>query len=444
MSDSHSIAIRQSVQTSVERPGDGLDRSLWARTAPAAPALPVLRGSHRAEVVVVGAGYTGLATALALIEHGVQVAIVDAREPGFGASGRNGGQVIPVFKHEPQAIMARFGEEAGRDMIDMVMRSADDVFALIDKYGIACDAERTGWIQGARNAASGQVLHRRCLAWRKVGADARPLDADEIAQLSGTTHFRSGWLLGNAGSVNPLKYARGLASAAVGRGASLFVGSPVVRLESVDGAWRVATPEGELHARRVVLATNGYSTRLWPGLRESIVPLYSMQIATDPLPAALGASILPRRQTMTDDRHLVHYFRRDAAGRFVIGARGPFRPDPSAHDARRLIAMARRLYPQLDEVAFPFRWAGRVAMTPDFMPHLHRLAPGLTTALGFNGRGVAMTAAMGRVLAQACLDDGDRRLPYPVSALRPIPLHRLHRAGVQMMMSYYRLRDRLA
>ena len=131
----------------------------------------------------------------------------------------------------PQAIMARFGEEMGRDMIDMVMRSADDVDALIDKYGIACDAERTGWIQGARNAASGQVLRRRCLAWR------------------------------NAGSVNPLKYARGLASAAVDRGASLFVGSPVISLEPAGSAWRVATPEGELHAAAAIASNAARAAR---------------------------------------------------------------------------------------------------------------------------------------------------------------------------------------
>lgn len=441
---SPSIAARQSIGASLESPNDGLDRSLWAQTAPPAQVLPVLRGSHRAEVVVVGAGYTGLATALALLERGVQVAVVDAREPGFGASGRNGGQVIPVFKHEPATILERFGDDVGAGVIDLVMRSADAVFELIDRYAIACDAERTGWIQGARSAASERAIRQRCQAWRRSGVAARLLDGDEIAQLSGTRHYRSGWLIETAGNVHPLKYARGLARAAVDRGASLFVDSPVVGLEPEGRGWRVATPKGELHADRVVLATNAYSTALRPGLRESIVPLYSMQVATDPLPANLGAGILPNGQTMTDARRLVHYFRRDAQGRFVIGSRGPFKPDPSAHDARRLIAMAKRLYPQLNEVAFPFRWAGRVAMTTDFLPHLHRLAPGLTTALGFNGRGVAMTAAMGRVLAAACLDDAGRRLPYPVSPVRPIPLHRLHRAGVHLLVSYYRLLDRFA
>lgn len=423
---------------------DSLDTSIWSRAATPALALPVLRGAHETEVAVVGAGYTGLTAALAMAERGADVAVLDAREPGFGASGRNGGQVIPAFKRDPEGLIADLGDDIGRAVVDMVVRSADKVFELVARHGIDCDAVQTGWIQGARSAAREGTLRQRFEAWARWGAGARWLDGDRVADLSGSEWFRAGWMLPGGGSVHPLKYVRGLARAAAGMGARLFRDSPALALERSGERWRVKTPDGELCARRVVLATNGYTTPLWPGLRESVVPVYSMQIATEPLPERIGARILRGGQTMTDARQLVHYFRRDGQGRFIIGSRGPFRDDVTEHDVRAMVAMARRFYPALSDVGFPSRWAGRVAMTVDSLPHLHRLAPGVTAALGYNGRGVALASAMGRVLGAATLDDAEPEIGFPVSPLRPMPFHRFHRLGVRTMIAYYRIADRRA
>ena len=416
--------------------------SLWVHSAGAAPAWSTLVDDLQVDILVIGAGFTGLSTAIALLERGAEVAVVDAGDPGAGASGRNGGQVIPVLKRMPDSLRAGLGEEVARGLIDMVAGSADNVFDMIRRYDIDCDGVQNGWIQAARSERGEAVLRERCRIWAQEGIACRSLDAREVAELSGASAFRSGWTLTRAGSVQPLKYARGLAQAVQGLGGAVHAKTPIVSLQEHAGRWQARTESGRtISARKVVLATNGYTTGLWPGLRESVVPVYSMQVATEPLPADIGAAILPQGQTMTDDNHLVHYFRRDAQGRFIMGSRGPFHDQPGAKAVQGLIDRTCRMFPQLRDIAFPHAWAGKVAMTTDYLPHLHRLAPGVTAAVGFNGRGVALATTMGRILASATLDDEPKSGDFPITPLKPIPMHGVHRTGVRMMIWYYRLAD---
>ncbi|TCT09664.1 NAD(P)/FAD-dependent oxidoreductase [Paralcaligenes ureilyticus] len=420
------------------------DHSLWSHTSPLPEPFPSLQSSVNIDVLVIGAGYTGLTAAIELLERNIEVAVIDAQEPGFGASGRNGGQVIPFMKHDPATLMAMFGDEVGRSIIDLTLRSADTVFDLIRRHNIDCDAVQTGWIQGGRSSANKTTLLNRSDIWARAGASARWLDTEDIKVLSGSSYFNFGWFLEGGGSVQPLKYARGLADVVRRLGGSVYVKSPAIRMSVSGKKWSVSTPGGEILANRVVLATNGYTTNLWPGLEQSTVPVYSMQVATEPLALDDGEEILPGGQTMTDTLRLVHYFRRDAQGRFVIGARGPFKDILNQGDARYIIAKARTIYPQLKNVDFPFLWSGRVAMTADYLPHLHHLAPGVTALVGFNGRGVGMATTLGRVLAAACLDNRKQTLPYPTTALNPIRFHGLNQIGVRLMIAYYRVLDRIS
>lgn len=422
----------------------GFKSSLWFQTDPTPPAYPKVPDSLDTEVAVIGAGFAGLSAALALLEQGVGVAVLEARQPGFGASGRNGGQVIPFSKHEPAALCAMYGDEIGRGIVDLTISAADRVFDLIRRHGIECDAVQTGWLQASSKPAGYAALKQRCEVWGKAGAKATWLDGDTIRQYSGSPIYQYGWLLGGGGTVHPLKYVRGLARAVSSLGGAIHGDSPALSLKPDDGRWVITTPTGVVKARRVILTTNGYTTDLWPGLRQTVVPLYSMQVATDPLPAAIGAEILPGGQSMTDALRLIHYFRRDAQGRFIIGERGPFRDIPRESDTPRVIGVARRMYPALNGVDFPFRWSGKVAMTTDHMPHFHQLAPGLSAILGFNGRGVAMATTLGQVLATACLDGKALSTQFPVTPMRPIAMHSLNLVGIAAMIAYYRLLDRIA
>ncbi len=416
-------------------------QSLWQATAPQAPAYLPLRGTHSTRIAVVGAGYTGLSAALHLAEAGQDVVVLEANQPGWGASGRNGGQVIAGVKHDPETLQRLFGDAIGQRLIDLAGAAPDLVFDLIERHCIACDAIRRGWLQLAVSPASEAVLQERARQWRTQGAECRMLGAAETASHTGSAAYQAAMLDPRGGTVQPLAYAQGLAAAALRAGARLFGGSPVSALRRHASGYQLTTAAGALTVDRVILATNAYADRLQNSLRRSIVTVPSWQVATAPLPPAIRQTILPGLQSGSDMRRLLRYFRLDAAGRFILGSRGSFaEPQPDAA-VRRLCQAALSLFPQLRGIPFTHHWGGMVAVTPDHMPHLHVLAPGLFAGLGYNGRGVAMATAMGAELAKLAAGTPPEQASFPVSPLRPMRLHAASRLGVRATIAWYRMLD---
>lgn len=420
--------------------------SLWAASADAGQAWPALRGEQRTRVAVIGGGFTGLSAALHLAERGIEVVLLEAESIGWGASGRNGGQVIPGLKHDPDTLIKRYGQERGQALIDTTGRNADVVFELIERLGIDCAATRNGWIQPALDNASLRVTQDRARQWQKHGTRVTLLDRQSVSELLGSNAYIGGWIDPRAGGLNPLSYCRGLARAASDAGASLFEHSPVERLQRQSGGWTLTLASGgEVMADEVLLCTNGYSDDLWPKLRQSVIAANSFQIATRPLSATEGAGIIPGNQVVSDARKLLLYYRRDPEGRLLMGGRGPFRDPQGPNDFAHLRRAITQIYPSLANVELEYRWYGRVALTRDAMPHVHRPAPGLTVALGYNGRGVGMATHLGKLLGEWLgKADDDWQLPFSLSPIRPIPLHFLQRIYVGTVVNYYRLRDRLA
>jgi glycine/D-amino acid oxidase-like deaminating enzyme len=396
-----------------------------------------LEGEARADVALVGAGYLGLATALALAENGARVVALDAEAPGFGASGRNGGQVIPGLKLDPDALDRMFGEPTTA----FVGAAADATFALIDRLGLDCGAARTGWIQATVKRAHLPMLEARAQQWARRGAPVTALDAAATARLTGSARFQGGWRDGRAGVLHPLDYARGLARAAQRAGAVIHGGSQVLRLDRAAAGWRLTTARGVLQAGRVLLATNGYTDALWPGLKATVLPARSCQIATAPLSEAVLARVLPGGEAVSDTRRIGVYFRRGPGGRLLIGGRGPFREPSAPADYAGLRKSLGWLYPALADVSLEHFWSGRVAMTLDHLPHVHDLAPGVTAALGFNGRGVALATSLGLALASAMISGAPP--PLRPSPLQRLPMHGWHQVYGEAAIRYYRIRDAL-
>ncbi|MDE2414918.1 MAG: FAD-binding oxidoreductase [Comamonadaceae bacterium] len=417
--------------------------SLWAATAPAAPDTPALGASISTDVLVVGAGYTGLSTALHLAESGAQVCVLDAHAPGWGASGRNGGQVNPSLKHDPDDLVRLYGAGRAEPLIDAVSRSADLVYDLIARHTIDCAPVRTGWLQVGYTQQAVDGMHSRARQWERRGVRVEMLDRAAVATRIGTPAFAGGWLDGRAGGIQPLAYVYGLVRAAQNLGVQVHSSSPVVKLERQGTHWIATTAQGHrVQAQQVVLGTNGYTDGLWPKLARTVLAANSFIVATRPLGAA-GEGILPGGETGSTSQRLLLYFRKDAQGRLLMGGRGHFADPQGPQDFAHLERAVALMFPQLGSVQYEYRWAGRIAVTRDFMPHLHQPAPGITMALGYNGRGIAMATSLGKHAAALMAGGSTAACPFPITPLQPIPLHGLQRFYIAAGVAWYSLLDRL-
>jgi glycine/D-amino acid oxidase-like deaminating enzyme len=417
-------------------------QSLWEATAHARPPAIQAEGAMHADVVIIGAGYLGLNTALTLAETGANVIVLDAQGPGYGASGRNGGQVIPGLKYDPDALVSMYGARVADELIDFVGSAADRVFDTIRRHGIECDAAQNGWIQGAHNASALTLLRARAAQWHARGARVEVLDQDAVTDAVGCAPgvYLGGWRDTRAGVIQPLNYALGLADAAARRGVRIYSNTVARHIERRDAHWCVESTNGAvISAEQVVVATNAYTDDLWKTLRLSVIPAQSFQVATDPLSKAHLTQILKQRTAVSDARRLLHYYRLDAAGRFVMGGRGTLSPASGPDDFKHIQRAVAKTFPSLKDVPIVHRWAGRLAMTRDGLPHLHQPAPGITIALGCNGRGIALTTAIGQRIASH-LATG-QALPFQTQPIKPIPLHGLHRSYVTALVQYYKIRD---
>lgn len=419
-------------------------KSLWSMTAPAGPACSPLMGTQRAHAVIIGAGYTGLSAALHLAEAGHDVVVLESMDVGERASGLNGGQVIPGVKQDPDTLEAMLGPDMGARLLSTAATGPDLVFALIERYGIECDATRTGWIQPASSDATLAQLARRAEQWWRREAPLELLSRREVLQLTGSARYCGGLLDRRGGTVQPLAYVRGLALALLRTSARLYTHSPATRLTRAGGAWSIQTPQGSVSAPLVIIATNAYTEALTDGLRRTVVAVPSFQVATAPIPPPLRSTILPDGQAASDTRRLLRYFRLGPGGRLVLGTRGVFSQAPTLHDVQFHYRSVHEIYPQLQGIAFEYHWGGLVAMTRDHLPHLHELGPGLYAGLGYNGRGVAMATVMGTLLARRALGASVAELGFPVTPVAPLPLHALSRSVARATIQYLRCVDGLA
>ena len=422
-----------------------LPPGLWTATATPASPSPPLEGEHRADVCIIGGGFTGLSAALHLAEGGASVVVVEAGEVGAGASGRNGGQVIPGLKLDPSELEALLGPERGARLTEIIGGAADVVFDLIRRHGIECDARQDGWIKACHRDSTLRPAAHTAREWRERGAAVEELDRLRIAELTGTDAYVGGYVDHRGGVVQPLGYSRGLARAAARAGARIHEHAMAGMPRPSGREWVVSTPGGSVRAAQVIIGTNGYTDLAgaggpWPGLAETVVPVYSYIAATSPLSDDLRRRILPKGQAVSDSRRLLRYYRLDAAGRMVMGGRGRSHESSTPTDYGTIIASALELYPELRGCDWEYVWGGKVALTLDHLPHLHELAPGVLAALGYNGRGVAMATVMGKLLADRVQG---RDAVFPETPLRPVPLHRWRRPVFEVIVAYKRALDRL-
>src|SRR5476649_1498575 len=244
--------------------------SLWVAVTPPGPELPELIGTSEADVIVIGGGFTGLSTALHLREAGVDVAIIEAMEPGWGASGRNNGQVIPTLSRpDPEDIIARHGP-AGERFVALLRDSASTLFELARRYQIQAEQEQAGWIQPVHSPGRIRIAERRVRQWSKFGAAVELLSRDQARQMLGSDAWFGGFWNKSGGHINPLALSRGLARVVLARGGRIYARSPAISFERQNERWVVKTENGEISSRALIVATNAYTGEFSKSLAPAI------------------------------------------------------------------------------------------------------------------------------------------------------------------------------
>lgn len=424
----------------IEQP---LPPSVYRLDAPPAPLTPALDGSGKASVAIIGGGIVGLTTALHLAEAGTEVIVLEAQQPGWGASGNNGGQVNPGLKFDPDTVEATYGTDLGRRMVTFAYDTPNRTFALIRRLGIDCDARQNGTLRVAysENGVAGlAATARQCIA---RDMPVKLLDREQVASATGTDRYRAALHDARGGDLNPLGYVRGLAKVALRAGARIHGHTPVRELGRADAGWILKTATGTVEAEKILIATNGFTDDLWPRLRRTVVPVFSAIAASEPLPACLAASILPARTAVYESGRITVYYRVDARNRLLIGGRGPMRSITTPQDIAYLTDYAARLWPAIGKVRWTHGWNSRLAMTRDHWPHLHEPAPSALIYLGCNGRGVALGTAIAEQLAARLLRGQAAAIDLPVTTPKPIPGHFMWPAAVRAAVLHGRIMDRL-
>jgi glycine/D-amino acid oxidase-like deaminating enzyme len=396
---------------------DPLSHGLWEMTAPPAPPTSPLKGEVRADVAIIGCGYTGLSTALHCAEAGAKVVALEAVEIGFGGAGRNVGLVNAGMWLAPDDVATRLGADYGERLLELLGDGPSEVEALVNKHGLDCEFVHNGTLHCAIGSSGLAKIEERCAQFGRRGAPVRVLGREETARRVGVDIYAGALLDLRAGTIQPLAYARGLARAALAAGAGIYTLSPVRSAERTGEVWRLKTDGGSVTADWIVVATDAYAeSGPWPqGKREQIrVPYFNF--ATKPLSAELRTAILPGREGCWDTRMIMNSFRFDQAGRLLFGSIGALRlAGLEVHRAWARRAL-KKTFPQIGKVEFEAQWYGMMGMTGDALPRFHRLAPNVVTFCGYNGRGIGTGTVFGRLLAEHVLGKlSEKDLPLPVT-----------------------------
>lgn len=419
---------------------DTVPGSFESRIPDPEPRLPVV---PRADVAIVGAGYTGLAAARRLAQAGASVVVIEREGIGWGASSRNGGQVLTGLRLDAPTLLSRYGERRARALYDAADASIAALERLVADERIDCDLRRTGHVVAAAKPShfadfrAEQALLARTFDHR-VELVSRAGQRAEI----GSDLYHGVLVDERSLAVNPARLVLGLADAARRAGAHISPHTAVERVDRTGSRWRVTTTGGVVDAGDLLVATNGYTTGAFPALRRRIVPIGSYIIATAPLGEDVANRILPKRRMAFDSKYFLYYFRIAADSRLLFGGRAEFsRPDPgSARRAARILREGlRRVFPDLAGLPIEYAWGGNAAFTRDELPRAGRLEDAYYAA-GYGGHGIALATHLGGLIARRMAGEP---IDHPLfdDHFAPIPLYRGSPWFLPIVGAYYRTKD---
>jgi gamma-glutamylputrescine oxidase len=413
-----------------------------ASATPFAP-LPRLQGDLRVDVCVIGAGYTGLSAALSLSEAGYKVAVLEAGNVGFGASGRNGGQICTGFSSGQQKIEAQLGKDDARRCFMLAEESKVLLKSRIRQHSIDCDLS-WGYLHAIPKPSHFEGLKEWKEEWDELGyTDTQILSKSEIEDKLATKIYHGALREGGAGQLHPLNYCLGLARTAVSAGAQIFENSRVIEIGTGSVPF-ARTEAGRVTAKFLIIGGNAYLGRTVPKLYGKVMPVTSYILATEPLGENRAKALIRDGEAVANTNFIVDYFRITKDTRMLFGGRASYStlepPDLAAYMKPRMTAV----FPQLKEARVDFAWGGFIAITHNRIPDCGRLSPTVYYAHGYSGQGVALAGLYGKLMAEVVQGTAERfdllsrvrHLPFPGGPIRTPML-------VAAMM-YYRLKDAMS
>ena len=416
----------------------------YAATAPEGEAHPALAGREAADVCIVGAGFTGVSAALHLAERGYSVVVLESARVGWGASGRNGGQVGSGMRESMGSLGRAFGDARAAELWGLCEEAKTIIAERIGRHRIECDWRPGNLLASTRERYMRWIESEAEFCHRRFGYRGyRMLSRAEMREEVASDAYVGGRMDEGGGHLHPLRFVRGMASAAVRAGARIFEGSRVERIRWGSPA-QVSTPYGVVEAAWVVLAGNAYLGRLEPRIESGIMPIVNHVLATEPLGEVRARSLIRSGACVHSTKFVVDYYRCSADHRLLFGG-GETYSDRPLHDPKAFVRRYMlRVFPQLADVRIDYAWSGSLAITMNRLPHVGRLAPNGFFAHGFSGHGVALTQIAGKLIAEAVAGTAER---FDVLAGLP---HRAFPGGACLRhpllvlgMLYYVLRDKL-
>ncbi|HEY7353757.1 MAG TPA: FAD-binding oxidoreductase [Terriglobales bacterium] len=360
-----------------------------------------------ADIVVIGAGFTGLSAARIFAKSGARVAVLEANTIGWGASSRNGGMVLTGLKLDPETLSRRYGMELARRLYASSLESIDFVEQIIRDENIGCSFARCGHLEVASKQSHFDAYARSAeMIAKEFNHVLRVVPRNELSSEIGSDVYFGGIVDARSAAVNPAQYVSGLARAALKAGASIYEGLRVKEIErgsqNASYGFSVLTSRGSILAHDVLIATSGYTSAATPELKKKVIPIGSFIIATEPLPDHLARQLSPRNRMIFDSKHYLHYYRLTPDNRMLFGGRAAFFPE-TKNTIQRSAEILRRdmlqVFPQLVDANIEYAWGGTLDFCFDTMPHAGQI-DGIHYALGYAGHGVAMATYLGTKVAE--------------------------------------------
>ena len=410
---------------------------LWEYVTPPAAPAAALAAEVKADVCVIGGGITGLSAALHLLEQGKSVVLLEASVIGHGGSGRNVGLVNAGTWIRPDDVETTLGQQQGSRLNKLLGEAPAQVFALIERLGIDCQARNEGTLHMAHNATGVADLQARHEQWTRRGADVELLTGARCEDYCGTDKISAALLDRRAGTINPMAYTRGLAEAVTRLGGKIYPQSPVQGLVRNGSGWQVKTATGAVNAEKVVISTGAYTEGDWTDLQRHFFRGYYYQVASVPLHGAAADNVLNHGQGSWDTRTVLSSIRRDDQGRLLLGSLGRVDNKPAWFVRSWADRIQSHYFPQLGKVEWEMHWTGCIDFTPDHLMRLFEPAPGIVAVTGYNGRGNTTGTVIGKAFAQFLLQDDPDTLPIAFSPMKPVAVPALRTGFYETGFSLY-------